>query len=136
MLPFDATEEIAARFGRSMDDLFLRGSFGDGVQFLALFLSEGFKADLDLADRQMQLHRGKEEGERRLKQMASSDQLGIARQKKLLKELDKAIKLPADVLLPEHAQAYYMGKLALLAQLVEDLSLLSEMMARPEDFLE
>lgn len=136
MLPFDASEQIAAEFGRSLDDLFVSGTFGDGVQFLASFLAAGFTEDHKLADRQLQLFRGKEELERKMALMPAGDDLARARQKKQLKQLEEALHQPMDVHTPEQAQAYYAGRIDLLAQLIADLHLLRDMMRTPDQFID
>lgn len=134
MLPFDASEQIAAKFGRSMDELFVNGSFGEGIQFLAEFLAMGFQEDHKIADRQLQLYRGKEEIERKLSTLAG-DELSRARLRKMLKEVESAIHQPLDSFTPEHAQAYYVGRMELLMQLIADLGLLAEMMEHPSRFV-
>lgn len=135
MMPFDAADEVAKKLGSSLDDLFERGTFGQGIEFLASFLALGFKQDHEIADRQLQLFRGKEEVERKLAALTSKDDLARARLKKQLKELDSHLHRPLDTHTPEHAQAYYSGRMDLLLQLIADLGLLSEMMSHPGQFL-
>jgi len=135
MLPIDAAEEVAKQFGRTLDQLFDSGTFGEGIQFLAGFLTLGFQDDRERSDRQLQLFRGKEEAERKIAAMPAGNDIARARAKKLLKQLEDALKNPLDSCTPEQAQAYYVGRIDLLTELVDDLALLADMMKSPDTYV-
>ncbi len=83
----------------------------------------------------LQLFRGKEEAERKIAAMPAGNDIARARAKKLLKQLEDALKNPLDSCTPEQAQAYYVGRIDLLTELVDDLALLADMMKSPDTYV-